>query len=203
MTNPIFDKTDKGRDEIATRKHHLAPRLRTMLLLIDGKSTVEQVLQKVAGLGLDMAGITGLLEQAMIVEIASAAQSPAPSVDPVAAAPLGSAAVTLPEPVSEAPAVPVTAAAPVAPTSGTATSAQPAPVVDTQFQSVYNFFNETIKKTIGLRGFALQLKVERASTLDDFRALRDSYIAAVKNAHGPEVARDLGDRLDALLAARP
>lgn len=46
----IFDKTDKGREEIATRKHRLAPRLRTLLLLVDGKQTTGQLLQKVAGI---------------------------------------------------------------------------------------------------------------------------------------------------------
>jgi hypothetical protein len=52
MSNPVFDKTEKGREEIATRKHHLAPRLRTLLVLIDGKQGKEELLKKVAGLGL-------------------------------------------------------------------------------------------------------------------------------------------------------
>ncbi len=176
-----------------------------MLLLFDGKSTADQVLQKVAGLGLDMAGITGLLEQEMIHEVATAA-SPGPVASARAAPPPSIAVGAVAE-------VPDTLA--VAPVAVTTTSAldiaalpiaapeHPVPAIDPQFESIYNFFNQTIKKTIGLRGFALQLKVERASSINDFRALRDSYIAAVKNAHGPEVARDLGDRLDVLLATPP
>lgn len=216
----MYDKTVKGRDEIATRKHHLAPRLRTMLLLFDGKNTAEQVLQKVAGLGLDASAIQELLQHEFIHESVSEAaaavidtptapvtvnESPPPdavldSVTSATAATLASPPLpandTIASPIVEAPVIsapPVVTAPPV----GTTVSE-----TQTQFQSVYNFFTETIKKTIGLRGFTLQLKVERASTIDDFRALRDQYIAAVLNAHGPDVARDIGARLDALLQPR-
>ncbi len=205
MTNPIFDKTDKGRDEIATRKYHLAPRLRTMLLLFDGKSTTDQVLQKVAGLGLDMAGIAGLLEQEMIHEITVPAPPGTLSATPavVPSTPAMVEAVKVPDVVAAAPSTSTVAIAPDIVLAPIAVPAQPVPTIDPQFRSIYDFFNDTIKKTIGLRGFALQLKVENARSIDDFRALRDSYVAAVKNAHGPEVARDLGDRLDGLLSMRP
>jgi hypothetical protein len=184
MTNTVYDKTDKGREEITTRQYRLAPRLRTMLLLFDGKSTAEQVLVKVAGLGLDAHGIAELLEMEFIHELTAATQAVEAGIAAIAQTPTPSA----PEPAQEEP---------------ESAAAQPVPGLyaegENQFQTLYNFYNTTIKSTIGLRGYAMQLKVERATSIDDFRALRESYVAAVLKARGPEMARSLSDRLDQLL----
>lgn len=66
MNNSIFDKSDKGREEIATRKYHLASRLRALLVLMDGRHTAEDLLQKVSGLGLNEKSIGELLENGFI-----------------------------------------------------------------------------------------------------------------------------------------
>lgn len=167
----MFDKTDKGREEIATRKHHLAPRLRTLLLLIDGKHSTEDLLGKVAGLGLASDSITELLNSGFIQPLQVAPVAPEPS--PVFQAEA---------PVAEAP------------------HAGPAmPNGETQFEAIYHFYNETIKSTLGLRGYALQLKVERAASIDEFRALRQPYIEAVLKAKGPEMAKGMKMRLDEIL----
>lgn len=171
MIDLIFDKTDKGREEIATRKHHLATRLRTLLLLVDGKHSAENLLKKVSGLGLNEQAIAELLESELIHAVETA---------PVAAP-------AAPEPVE-------TAAAP-----------EPAGILpkgESQFQALYNFYTETIRSTIGLRGYALQLKVERCASIDDFRELRQDYLEAVLKAKGNEMARSLRDRLDKLLSAK-
>lgn len=49
MKGDIYTKTDKGRDEIATRQHRLPARLRTVLLMIDGQRSFEDL---ASGLGL-------------------------------------------------------------------------------------------------------------------------------------------------------
>jgi hypothetical protein len=67
------------------------------------------------------------------------------------------------------------------------------------FLALQTFFNETIRSMIGLRGFTLQLKVERAGTLADFQALREPYLAAVKKAKGNEMMISLADKLDQLI----
>ncbi|MBV7538390.1 hypothetical protein KW842_21680 [Duganella sp. sic0402] len=69
----------------------------------------------------------------------------------------------------------------------------------TQQLAVYDFYTRTIKSTIGLRGFTLQLKVEKAATLDDLRQLRDPYVEAVLKAKGRDQAALLAQQLDQLL----
>ncbi|MES2262869.1 MAG: hypothetical protein V4724_30470 [Pseudomonadota bacterium] len=74
MNTSIYDKTAKGREEIATRVYRLAPRLRILLVMMDGKHTVGELLADVAGLGLDETAISDLLEEGFIVR---ASASPA------------------------------------------------------------------------------------------------------------------------------
>lgn len=181
MTNTIFDKTEKGREEIATRKHHLAPRLRTLLVMIDGKHDASELLRKVAAIGIDEQSVNELFTMGFIAPV----HGQAPAVAPQPAA--GPAAVQ----TEEAP-VAVAAKPEEAPSSVL-------PPGENQFQAIYHFYNETIKSTIGLRGYALQLKVERAGSIDDFRAIRQPYLDAVLKAKGSEMARSLGNRLDQLL----
>ena len=170
MNTSIYDKTAKGKEEIAMRKYQLAPRLRTLLVLIDGRRTEEELLRNVAGLGLDANALAELLEHGYIVlatSYASLAEEP------------GLAELSLAEP---------------APAAQSAPTAQIA-----QFQSIYDFYNKTIKNTIGLRGFTLQLKVEKASSVADLRELRHPYIEAVQKARGSETAAALARQLDQLL----
>jgi len=171
MNTSIYDKTTKGKEEIATRKYQLAPRLRTLLVLIDGRRTEEELLRNVAGLGLGASALAELLEHGYIVlatSYASLAEEPAP-------AELSSA-----EPAQA-----------------------PEPAQIAQFQSIYDFYNKTIKNTIGLRGFTLQLKVEKASSVAELRELRHPYIEAVQKARGSETAAALARQLDQLLGITP
>lgn len=171
MTSTIFDKTDKGREEIATRKYRLSPRLRPLLVIIDGKQSADELLRKVGGLGLNEDSLTELLNHGFIQVVA--VEPPAAAVQPPA-----------PEPEAALP---------------TSTAEGVLPEGETQFEAIYHFYTKTIKSTIGLRGYALQLKVEKAASIDDFRQLRDPYVEAVLKAKGEEMARSLRDRLDQLL----
>jgi hypothetical protein len=168
MNTSIYDKTAKGREEIATRRYQLAPRLRTLLVLVDGHKPEEELLRNVAGLGLTASAVQDLLAQEFIV----LATSYAALAEPVAA--------PAPAPAVETTSLP------------TASQVQ-------QFQSVYDFYNKTIKSTMGLRGFTLQLKVEKAGSVDDLRQLRDPYLEAVQKAKGRDTAIQLAQQLDSLL----
>lgn len=174
MTHRIFDKTDKGREEIATRKHRLPPRLRTLLVLVDGKQSAEELLKKVAGIGLTQDSIYELLDNGFIQ--VAAQLEPVPPKATFTPDLKASAHHEAPEPSA-------------------------AVVFDgkNQFLAIYQFYTETIKSMIGLRGYALQLKVEKAASIDDFRALRDPYLEAVLKSKGKETAHSLRARLDQLL----
>lgn len=172
MNTTIYDKTAKGREEIATRKYQLAPRLRTLLVLVDGHRPEEELLRNVAGLGLTASAMQELLAQELIVLTTSYA--------------------ALAE--TQAPPPPAVMAEPVAETTSAPTSSQVQ-----QFQSVYDFYNKTIKSTMGLRGFTLQLKVEKAGSIDELRDLRDPYLEAVQKAKGRDTAIQLAQQLDSLL----
>lgn len=172
MLNSIYDKTEKGREEIATRKHHLANRLRTLLVMVDGKQSATDLLKKVSALGFDENNVQELLDQEFITVVSKAGEMP------VAAAPEINLVSDLPPPVAVA---------------------LEEMSESEQFREVYTFFNETIKSVLGLRGFTLQMKVERAGTLDDFKKLRQPYLEAVLKSKGREMARSLRDRLDYLL----
>lgn len=170
MLNSIYDKTEKGREEISTRKHHLASRLRTLLVMVDGKQSATDLLKKVSALGFDENNVQELLDQEFITVVSKAGDVT------VTATPGINLVSDLPPPV-----------------------AVEEMSESEQFREVYTFFNETIKSVLGLRGFTLQMKVERASTLDDFRKLRQPYLEAVLKSKGREMARSLRDRLDYLL----
>ncbi|MFZ6649699.1 hypothetical protein ACO0LO_28510 [Undibacterium sp. TJN25] len=191
MSTLVYDKTDKGREEIATRKYQLASRVRTLLVMVDGKQTEDELLKKVAGLGLNQQNIDDLLEQQFIIAVSAASMASTVAV-PKAAPP----AKTAPEELAQT-AAPTEDNGPdsvlgLGEDGGTMDDA-------TRFQAIHTFFNETIKSTLGLRGFTLQMKVERAATLEDFRELRRTYLEAVQKAKGNEMARSLRHRLDQLL----
>ncbi|MFZ6748019.1 hypothetical protein [Undibacterium sp. Ren11W] len=181
MSSIIYDKADKGREEIATRKYQLAPRLRSLLVMIDGKQSEAELLKKVFGLGLNEQSLIDLLEQEFIVITSTNVAAPVTPVAPTPANPTSSVNAVI---------------TPVMPSTTPAEAAA-------RFQALYNFYNETIKSTLGLRGFTLQMKVERAGNLQDFNDLRNVYIEAILKAKGKEMARSLRDRLDQLLYADP
>lgn len=191
MSTTIYDKTDKGREELSTRKYQLAPRSRSLLVLIDGKQTAADLLKKIAGLGLNQQSIQDLLDQEFIAISLSAA----PSIMPVP-----QLVVKVEETEEEM----------LADARSTASSqSKPTLLISEnteenarRFQALSTFFNETIKSTLGFRGFTLQLKVERVANLQEFEDLRIAYIEAVLKAKGKDVARSLRDRLDQLLYAR-
>lgn len=217
MGTTVFDKTDKGREEIATRKYHIPARMRALLLLIDGKRTREQLLGNVAGLGLDHNSIEELLSLELIFSV--------PGTEPVIVAkPVFEAAgsararamarqaarVAAPSPASSSVPVPVTAyhaeAAPpdvgaidvVTTLNGGVSQATVA-----QTGELHAFYNRSIKANLGLRGMMLQLKVEKADGIEQLRDLRLPFLEAVLKAKGSEVALALRDELDALLGGAP
>ncbi len=63
-----YNKTAKGREEISARTYGLQSRMRTLLVMIDGRHPMEELLPKVTGLGLDASAVQELLAQGFIEE---------------------------------------------------------------------------------------------------------------------------------------
>jgi hypothetical protein len=214
MSTMVYDKTDKGREEISTRKHGLASRLRTLLVMIDGRHSLDDLLRNFAGVGVTQDSIRELLHEGYIF-LASGAE-PEPDPGPPSKLPMSARARQLARRAAgvegahheadlheDGPAtvpVPHVASSPLQSPQALAESQ-----LDdaTRFRHLYDFYNQTIKSTIGLRGIMLQLKVEKCSNVEDFRALRLQYLEAVLKAKGSEMARSLRGRLDELLGGAP
>jgi hypothetical protein len=176
MANIIFDKTDKGREEIISRKYKLASRLRTLLVLVDGKHSGDDLLSKVSALGLNQASLDELEHLGFIQRHGQ----PAP------------AAV-----IHGQPAPPVVV-------NDILDETQDSQINSTElFQVLYDFYTETIKNNLGLRGYNIQFIVERATTLQDFHELRTPFLDAINKSQTEKKALELRDQLDELLSIIP
>lgn len=194
MNTCIYDKTDKGREEIATRKYQVAAKLRTLLVMIDGRQPLGSLMKNLGPLGLSEEHVDLLLAEEYIVLVAGG--------------PVESAAETAPQPAR----APVSARARMLARNaarqermhGAEPEEQP-DVADEaiRFRALYAFYNETIKPTLGLRGLPLQLKVEKAADAADLRALRLPFLQAAFKAKGRDAALALRERLDDLLGGAP
>ncbi len=166
MLISVFEKTDKGHEEIATRKHQLTPRMRSLLVLVDGKKNGAELLSKIPGSGLDGESLAELLREGYIYLI----MSPDPEPDHTGAA-MGAVPLGIAEKVRSP---------------------------EQQIQLVRKFYVHSIKSNIGLRGYPLQRKVEKAQSLADLHALRAVWLEAIFMAKGEELTRSLRDELDML-----
>ena len=220
MEKHIYDKTDKGRDEIATRKYHVPAKLRSLLVMIDGHRPLE-VLQKNFGpLGLTVDQVAELLRDDFIFLADNGAPEPLPEAELAKAhGPSARARMAARREVSarglshedivhaaagDGAAAAVPAAAPVsAPASASVSIAAAGMNASERHMAVQEFYTQTIKSTLGLRGMMLQLKVEKCSGIEDFRELRDVYLEAVLKSKGREMALSLSGRLDQLLGPAP
>ena len=131
----------------------LKPRLRSLLVIIDGKRDLTDLLNKVSALGLKNENIKELIENGFVSIVKEAnhenEQTPQHSL-PIAQD--TKSALTTNNVIPAKPIQPP-------PISNTT----PPPISVEQYKALHSFFNETIKSTLGLRGFTMQLKVERAS----------------------------------------
>ena len=84
--DPVFRKTVKGQEAIATRAHGLVGRLRSLLILVDGQRPQSALQTLAAGFG-DVVQLLSQLEREGFVETAQAAAPADGAVPPAPAAP--------------------------------------------------------------------------------------------------------------------
>lgn len=166
--NTLLVKTDKGRDAMARRAPELGPRLRSMLILVDGKRNVAELDKLGAGLGGGAALLEQLLEHGWIAPHDPNGQ-PFQSTAPLADSP--PAPVAAPA-LSTAP--PSTAAAAPA-----ATGSPTLPFLDAR-RLVVRFINDVA----GPMGELTAIKVESCKTAPELQAQLPRVREALQNYRG-------------------
>ncbi|MDW3688060.1 hypothetical protein RA280_41315 [Cupriavidus sp. CV2] len=196
MTDPVFHKTEQGHDEIRTRARKLDHKLRALLLIVNGERRRSELLAQTGGMGVGPEAIDALLAAGLIR--AQDAQQPAPTVTsppnpPASMADHGDAKadslfsmygmrganVQLRDDA-------LLAQAPLQATGGA-------------YQQLYHFYTDVIGHHLGLRGYLLQVKVEKAGSPAELAALRDPLYSALHKAKGEITAGAIIDQLDRMV----
>ncbi|MBU8975311.1 MULTISPECIES: hypothetical protein [unclassified Lysobacter] len=172
----VPNKTDAGRDEIQSRALKLPNVLRSILLMVDGQRNVGQLRGVIGGLK----GPDDALAQLEAMGLIAVPQSLAAA----AAATIREAA--RPGPAAIEPAA-ATASAPIASAVG--------------YSALYTLMSDTVREHLGLRGYFLQLKVERCSDVGDLLALLPDFHTALGKARDVGFAMEMERRFRSLAEA--
>lgn len=173
----IYRKTPKGVTEIETRVHRLHPRLRGVLILIDGRRTdteLVQMLQHAAE------SIVMLLEGGFIEVLMRMAAAPAPTPTPTPAPTPG----TRSRPAAAAPA----AAPALATATGFGSSFFGGSGGDQAFLARRRQLLRMFNDQLGPAGETLAMRMETTRTLEEFRALLPSAIGLISELRGRAAA---------------
>jgi hypothetical protein len=156
----IYRKTAEGQHEIETRARQLGPRLRSALILVDGKRTDEE-LRKLIALQADEA-LQALLDHKLIEAM------PAPQGRPaLRPAPAASAGTDAAPPATSAP-------------------AEAGPARD--FPTLRKDAVRAVNDLLGPMGEMIALKLEQSKSADDLRTTLERAVTVIGNARGGAAA---------------
>lgn len=187
----LYFKTEAGKREILDRALRLPAALRSILLMVDGQRDRAQLRELVTGLrapddALEQLVVKGLIQSgdgtaSAAVPVEAPAQAPvqASVATPVAMpveAPAETSTETPIEALTEAPAQVPVAALPALP------GAINVPADFGNYRRLYNFVTDAVGLHLGLKGYFMQLKVERCSDLDALLALLPEVATALTKA---------------------
>ncbi len=164
----VFRKTDAGREEIQQRQRRLAPQLRTILLMVDGRRSLAELREVMAGVHAP-ADTLAQLQALGLIEATPNGFGPSALLQAVSPGQGAS-----PDAASAAPG-PVPVPPPPAAASGLAVG---------DYHRLYEGMSEAIRAHLGLRGYFMQLKVERCEDAVALRALLPEMRQALAKAKG-------------------
>jgi hypothetical protein len=153
----VYAKTDAGRDEIETRARKLPPALRSILLVVDGRRNISQLLALIKGLHAPPDALAQLAELGLIAPLAR----------------------------------PLSATAPLPP--------PPSDIAD-RYRLLSGLMSEAVRQHLGLRGYFMQLKIERCADTDELSRLLPEVTAAIAKARGTPAASQWEQGVRAALA---
>ena len=164
----IYRKTAKGHSEIETRAHRLSLRLRSALIMVDGRRSddeVHKLMPQHAEDTLQQLVEQGFIEIIGITQDALPARAPAP-MQPAAATPAPAAALAVPP------------------------SMPPRDFATTRLQAVRLF-----PEMVGPMAEARAMKMERARSPDELVPLMQTAQRIIGNARGGAAAADYATRV--------
>ncbi|HEY9255394.1 MAG TPA: hypothetical protein VIP30_12745 [Stenotrophomonas sp.] len=150
-----FAKTEAGRQEIEARTRRLPTALRSILLMIDGQRTDAELRSLIEGLKAPPDALEQLVEMGLIADGWNVAAG-----------------------------VPATAA--VRPAATAVAPAGEAPVYDAaqEYRWLYDRMSGAVGRYLGLKGYFLQLKIERCTDVASLQAVLPELEAALRKARG-------------------
>lgn len=178
----VYRKSAKGLQEIETRAYRLSPRLRQVLILVDGRRTDEDLRRLVATHGdesLHALAADGYIELVGITAMHAPAR-------PVAVGVTGGAGAPAPSP---------SMAAARAPAPRPAMPSEEVPAVAPAFsEQLRRDAVRALTDQVGPVGEALALKIERARNADELRPLLEMALQSIRNTRGASAAASFGER---------
>lgn len=204
----IYDKTDKGREEIATRKWQLPSRMRSLLVLIDGKKSDADIVQKIGGLGLTLQSLEELQENEFIQRV-SVDAIPAPDdldlTQEAANVTLESNTLGSIDALEESQTI-----FEPSPDQDDAWNVDLDRLLDEEDEEekesrvdmMKRYLSENIKENLGIKGFFLQRKLQKTQTLDELHVFRQAYVSAILHSKGKDKAIELRDEFDQRMYVR-
>ncbi|MBI3713651.1 MAG: hypothetical protein HY253_11925, partial [Burkholderiales bacterium] len=195
----IYDKTDKGREEIATRKWQLPSRMRSLLVLIDGKKSDAEIVQKIGGLGLNLQSLQELQDKEFIQRV-SVEAIPAPDdldlTQETANVTLDSNTLGSIDALEESQTI-----FEPSPDQDDAWNVDLDRLLDDEEEEekesrvdmMKRYLGENIKENLGIKGFFLQRKLQKMRSLDELHVFRQAYVSAILHSKGKDKAIALRD----------
>ncbi|MBU66772.1 MAG: hypothetical protein CL858_15170 [Cupriavidus sp.] len=227
MVDPIYHKTEAGQEEIRTRARKLDQKLRALLLMVNGERARSELLAQVSGMGVTPDAMDTLLALGLIEAVRDPGKAAPTSVSATSAASAQPAAASAQSGARQARGetnlfaaysgfnsgagkgiddrVDVLADTTIAPALAPSTPVTSGPLAPVSsgadgYKRLYHFFTDVIGHHLGLRGYVMQVKVEKAATVVELAALRDALGTALQKSKGEITAHAIIGELDALLA---
>lgn len=171
----VLAKTAKGGEEIKSRAHGLAQKLRALLIMVDGTSTAGDLVARFGGIPDVEAGLEALVAQGFVEIRGGPPAAPAGSVAPVTPA---------------APAAPATSPASAAP----AVPAPPAAEAPQTRQQAMSALTRMLHDAIGPDADLLTGRLEKAKTRAEFIAAVERCAETLEALAGKTRAQAFGAR---------
>ncbi len=157
----LYFKTDAGKQEIQDRGRKLPASLRSLLLMVDGQRDQSQLRDLMAGLHAP----DDALEQLLVMGLVKRNEPEAPPTVPATLTLAVAAAGPLPGEVK-------------------------LPADFGRYRRLYEIVTDTVRRHMGLKGYFIQLKVEKCADVDALLALLPEIATALTKAKDHTFASD-------------